>query len=331
MCIYKLWNLCGKGPTRRVATLTLLACLVVAGGCNRIQYNAADEAKYRKPTIAVMGFENQVPANTRWQLGDGLADQLINRLIQTRRYVVLERQQMHAIMAELKRGEDAKYRPEGKSQLGRLKNVRYLVKATITDFGHVENDKGFWKIFDWGGDSYSIVAITMYVTDVQSGQVIASSNVKAEVPDRKEKDKVTIDNVAFGSYTFYRTTLGQATSQMLDKAVYQVARAIAECPYQPKIASIINEKVIINGGKDRHITPGDEYLVRPASSTVVDPDNGDILGHITGQILGQVRVIQVTDKCSIAQIIKGNQFAPGQVLFKINAETARGNTEVTSY
>jgi curli biogenesis system outer membrane secretion channel CsgG len=344
MCIYKLWNLCGRGQISPVVSLALSIWLVLAGGCNNVRYSAAEEAKYQKPTIAVMSFENQVPANNnRWPLGDGLADQLINRLMQTRRYTVLDRQQFRAIMAELNRGEDSRFNADGKSQLGRLKNVRYLVRATITDFGHVENDKGFWKIFDWGGDSYSIVAITMHVIDAQSGQVIAGSNVKAQVPDKKEKekekgkdkekskDKVTTDSMAFGSYTFYRTTLGQATSQMLDKAVYQIAHAIDECPYQPKIASIINERIIINGGKDRHIELGDEYLVRPASNTVVDPDSGDVLGHVTGEVLGQVRVIQVTDKCAIARIIKGNQFAPGQVLFKIDAETARGKTEVTPY
>ena len=87
---------------------------------------------------------------------------------------------------------------------------------------------------------------------------------------------------------------------MLEKAVYQIAQAIAECPFQPKIASIINKQVIINGGKDRRIKPGDQYLVRPASHKILDPDSGDILGHITGQILGQIRVVQVTDKYSIA-------------------------------
>jgi len=348
MCTYKLWNLCGRGQVGPVVALALSIWLAVAGGCNNVRYNAADEAKYKKPTIAVMSFENRTTAShARWQLGNDLADQLISRLMQTRRYTVLDRQQFHAIMSELNRGENTKFHSVGQSQTGRLKNVRYLIKGVITDFGHVENDKGLWKIFDWGGDSYSIVGVTIQIIDAQSGQVLVGSDIKAQVPDKKEKDRktskdkgkeqvkakvtATADNMAFGSYTFYRTTLGQATSQVLDKAVYQVVHAIDDCPYQPKIASIINGRIIINGGKDRRIALGDEYLVRPASSAVTDPDSGDVLGHITGEILGQVRVIQVTDKCSIAQVIKGNQFAPGQVLFKIDAETARGKTEVTPY
>ena len=180
----------------------LLISLVIAGGCNNIKYNAADEAKYQKPTIAVMSFDNRAPVNTRWQLGEGLADQLINRLIQTRRYVVLERQQLNAIMAELKRSESSKFRSEGKPQLGRLKHVRYLVKGTITDFGHAETVEGVWKFFDWGlmgSSSYSIVAATLHVIDIQSGQVIASTNVQTKIRDKKDKEKVTIDNVAFGS------------------------------------------------------------------------------------------------------------------------------------
>lgn len=314
---------------------SVLALVMLANsGCNDVVYTPAQEAKYVKPTIAVMGFENRAPVHTKWQLGDGLADQLISRLIKTRRYVVLERQQLKAIMAELRRSKNKHFRQVGKPDLGQLKHVRYLIKGTITDFGHVENISGIWRIFDWGwlgSSSYSLVAATIYVIDVQSGQIIASSNVEAKIRDKKDKEKVEIDGTAFGSYTFYHTSLGRATSKMLDKAVRQIAQVVAEQPFQPKIASINNNQIIISGGKNRRIEVGDEYIVRPVSQQVVDPDTGDLLGHITGEQIGRVRVTQTTEKYSIATIVQGDQFAPGQTLFKSLPEIAATPATPSNY
>ena len=312
--------------------LVLLAFSVV--GCDSVRYNADDEARYIKPTVAVMGFENRAPVHTKWQLGDGLADQLIGRLIQTRRYVVLERDQLRAVMEELKRSKSKHFRQEGKPQQGQLKHVRYLVKGTITDFGHVETTEGFWRIFDWGllgTSSYSLVAATVYVIDVQSGEVIASSTVEAKVRDKKDAEKVEIDGMAFGGYTFYQTSLGRATSKMLDKAVKEIAQVIAERPFQPKIASINSGQIILTGGQNRRIKIGNEYVVRPMSEQVIDPDTGDLLGHITGEKVGRVKVVQTTEKYSIAIILEGDQFRPGQTLFKSEPETAAKKAVVSSY
>ena len=300
--------------------LTAAAALMFAGlSCQRpVRYSAADEAKYIKPTIAVMSFENRAQAHTKWHLGDALADQLIDRLIQTRRYVVLERQHLQAIFGELKRAKDSRFRKTGKPELGQLKHVRYLIKGAITDFGHVETVEGFWRLFDWGlfgSSSHSIVAATLYVVDVPTGQVIASKSVEAKVRDKKNSEKVELDGMTFGSYTFYHTPIGRATSKMLEQAVRAIARTIAEQPFQPKIASIVNNQIIINGGRDRRVEVGSEYLVRPASQSVMDPDTGDLLGHISGQSIGRVRIAHVADKYSITEVLSGNSFQVGQTLF----------------
>ena len=207
-----------------------------------------------------MSFTNHAPMHMKWNLGDGLAAQLIDRLIQTRRYIVLERQQLQAVLKELKRTNDQRFSQVGQPQGGQLKHVRYLIKGTITDFGHVETVEGLWRLFDWGlfgSSSHAIVAATVYVVDIQSGQIVASESVEARIRDSKEKDeKVQYQGMAFGSFTFYHTPLGRATSKMLDKAVRSIAQTIADQPYQPKIASLLNDTVIINGTEDRENNSG---------------------------------------------------------------------------
>ena len=73
--------------------------------------------------------------------------------------------------------------------------------------------------------------------------------------------------------------------------------------------------MVVNGGRDRRMKVGAVYDVRPQAQMVVDPDTGDILGHIAGEMIGSVRVTQVTNKYSMADILTGANFQPGQTLF----------------
>jgi len=318
--------------------LTVLITLIFAliGCSSGIRYNSAKTAKYLKPTIAVMTFENQVPGQAQPGLGGRLADQLIDRLMQTNRYNVLKRQQLNAILKGLERTGWAKSKRQSGPKLGRLKNVQYLIEGTITDFGYVETVSWIRSLL--GPDNYSVVAVTIDVTDVQNGQVIASSNIHAKrrMTDAEAKEK--FNNMALGGYAFYKTPLGRATSKMLDKAVRQIVKAIAERPFQPKIASVINNQIVINGGKNRKIKVGDQYVVRSIPQKVLDPDSGKLLGHITGKPVGWVRIVQVMEKLSVAEPVynlkttgKNQQFATGQALFKSDLQTNEKPTVFSNY
>ena len=322
------------GTRIALITIGLPLLLSTVTGCHNVTYSPKQEAQYLKPTVAVMSFQNLAPAHMKWNLGDALADQLIDRLLNTKRYVVLERAQLNTVLKELNRSQDSRFRVLGQPQQGQLKHVRYLVKGTITDFGHIETVEGIWKLFDWGllgSSSKAIVAANLYVMDLQSGQIIASKSVEAQIRDKKEKEQVQYQGMAFGSYTFYHTPLGRATNKMLDEAVAEIAKSIAEQPFQPKIASILNDCVVINGGRDRRIKEGYEYEVRPEAQVVVDPDSGDILGHIAGEKIGRLRVSQVTQSYSVAEVMEGGNFQPGQTLFFCDATKAPAPVKQSIY
>ncbi len=314
---------------QRYVTLILWAWLIgmltALLGCNNVTYSRSQEAKYLKPTVAVTSFENRAHMPAKWNLGDGLADELIDRLMDTHRYVVLERAQLNAVMREIKRSQSSSFWKSSNPSPGRLKYVNYIVKGVITDFGHVENNNGFWRTIDdgLGYDGHAVVGCTLYVVEVESGQVIASETVRAKVKvkePKKDEKPISYQGLTFASYGFYQTPLGKATDELLDDAVVKIAQAVAETPYQPKIARIMSGQIVINGGHDRKMEPGMEYIVRPSSERIFDPDTGELLGHITGESFGRVRIVNVTDQYSIAEVISGQDFAPGQTLFRESSE-----------
>jgi len=319
---------------RNAGILLAGAAVCSAGGCSSLPFGNGGQGKYFRPTVGVMSLQNRAPAQTRWNLGDELADQLIDRLLQTQPYVVLERPQLQAALARYRPAAGQAGKAAAGPEAASASQVRYLVKGTITDFGHVDDGGGLSKFIDGtlrGGSGYATIAVTLYVVDLQSGQVIASERIEGRALDRPAAERPKYDAMAFGSFTFYRTPLGQATTQVLDGAVRLIARAVAEQPYQPKIASVVGGRVVVNGGRDRKLRVGDEYLVRPAPQVVLDPDSGNLLGHVTGQIIGRVRVTQVTEKFAIAEVLEGSQFQPGQALFGAQADGSKPPAAPSSY
>ncbi len=297
---------------------TLILAMYVLPGCSDIVYTAADEAKYVKPTIAVISFENRAPATMRSQIGDGMSEQLTARLIATKRYTVIERQHFNDILRELSNSQNSMFREQGRLKTGDLKLVNYLIRGVITDYGHVETNQGLGRFLDlglFGPSSYTVVAATLTVVDVQTGQTVASVNVEGKAKTTSQKADMRDDSIAFGGHAFYKTSLGKATNQMLDQAVEAISRMIAEEEFQPTIARIDGSTVYITGGKDRRVPEGKIYNVRGIPKDIRDPETGDSLGKIPGIYIGKVEIRQVMEKYSIARIISGNNYESGQVLF----------------
>ena len=308
--------------------ITVVACLTLAmaTGCGTTRYGKSQQKRFAKTTIAVAGFEDRTTGeNQRWNIGDGLAEQLSYDLMQTNRYNVIQQQYLRAILKEQSRKNK---RPKGQSE--EFSELEYLVTGTITDFGHVATSDGSIDRKLFGRSGYSVVAITLCVVDAWTGQTITCKKMIGKQGE-KEDQKALYDSMALGSYAYYQTPLGKATRELLDDAVDKIVKTTENRPYQPKIASIINNQVVINGGSDRNIKVGDVYVVRTRSQRIMDPDSRDVLGHVSGQVLGQVRVTQVTKKHSIAKVIGGDGLRPGQTLYPSKIQSATGSAATSSY
>ena len=115
----------------------LLACglLLPAAGCRtlfRCYPRPAPDAIV--PVIAVSSFENRSGFPGEWQLGSDMADLLVNELITSRNFTVVERREFDRILKELGLQQTPHFRAEGRMNRGRLINVHYLIRGTITDF-----------------------------------------------------------------------------------------------------------------------------------------------------------------------------------------------------
>jgi len=294
---------------KRTAILLLLAgrAVLCCTGCTSAF--GPDPADYVKPTVAVMKFENRAQFPMRWDLGGGMRDILVDRLVATERYHVIERPELNSVLRELKLQSSGVTRRQARAQVGRLKNVQYLVKATITDFGHVETASGFLglgKLDMFGGRQRAVMGMTLYVVDVESGEIITSESIKESVRASDLTVKAQYKDVSLGGSVFYRTPLGRATARVIGKAVDRVTKTIAGRPWQPRIALVDAGTVVINGGRNRRVRTGDSYEVYRLGSPIIDPDTGDVIGHQPGSSIGRIQVLEVRPECSVACILAGS-------------------------
>ena len=291
-----------------VRTMVLAAALLCAG-CEGVSWWGGTPRDFVKPTVAVMKFENRAPFPLGWNLGDGMADMLVDRLVATNRYHVIERPELDSVLREQKLQNSGATREQNKVAVGRIKNVQYLIKGTITDFGHVANNSGFAGGWNWdlfGNTARAVMGLTVYVVDVESGEIICSETINESVGAQTAEVKAAYSGVAFGGRSFYQTPLGKASARVLDRAIRRVTETIASQPWTPKIAMVQpDNSIIINGGADRDLKAATDWEVVETGTPIFDPDSGDVLGHQPDRLIGKVRVVQVQEKYSVATITSG--------------------------
>jgi len=302
----------------RKALLIIVLSMSVCSGCGI--FGSGDPSRYVKPSIAVIKFENRAPFPLEWDLGDGMKEMLTDALVTSERYRVIERIEIDTVLRELRFQYGGSTRRTGRAKSGHLKNVQYLIKGTITDFGHVSSSQGMWRHIDYfdlfTSAQKAIMGMTLQVIDVESGEVVSSTRLEESVAARDVAVNLTYDKMAMGGGMFVRTPLGRATSNVINKAVKQITSAIAGRRWNPTIAALQGDGTIaLNGGEDRKIRRGRVYEVRELGKAIVNPENEDVLGYTRGRIIGWVKVMQVKERYSIARVLSGelSEFKPGQL------------------
>ncbi len=285
----------------RFATPLLLLMAMVCG-CTASRQDPAD---FVKPSVAVMKFENRAPFPMHWDLGGGTRDILVDRLMRTDRYHVIERPELSHVVSEQEFQHSGMTRPQEKVASGRIKNIQYLIKGVVTDFsqvsgasGHVRNDS--FGLFSSG--SQAIVSIILYVVDVESGEIITSESIEESVAASDVSVDALYKGVTFGGSAFYRTPLGKAMNRVVDRAVMKITQTIANRRWSPRIAEVqADGAVLLTGGTDRALHNAMVLEVLEEGAPVVDPETGDVLGRRPPQVVGTIQITQVMDRYSAAR------------------------------
>ncbi len=142
--------------------------------------SAAQAAAANRPQVAVMDFEFGTLDNWwgQYDIGKGMADQVVDALVNDRTFRVIERKKLDTVLAEQDFAQSNRADPSAATlaKIGKIKGVKYIIAGSITKFS-TESRGGNVRIkgIGLGGKkTKSEVNLTARVIDVTSGEIVAS-------------------------------------------------------------------------------------------------------------------------------------------------------------
>ena len=197
-------------------------------------------AQSSRPTVAVLDLDFgavQQWWSGNWDIGKGVADLLVDELVNDGSFRVIERKRLDAILAEQNFSNSERADPSAAAvaKIGKALGVKYLVVGSITKFGTENRNLGVGG-GAFGGGKFGLgkvgtskgkatVALTVRMVDTSTGEIMLSSKGQAE----SSRSGLLLGGggggygggagqVEMGSSDFRETILGEAT----EKAVTQV-------------------------------------------------------------------------------------------------------------
>jgi len=291
--------------------------LIIIGLSLCILVQAQCQGAALKKTVAVSRFENKSNWRGQWALDDGMADQLTEALVQSGKFVVLERETLGDVLAEQDLAASGRAAKSKTAQTGKIIPVQILIKGTITEFedksagGGAGVSVGKLKLGGKGGMAH--VGLIIRLIDTTTSEVLYSQKVEGKAKRGGLGISTTIKNVSFGTSGFKKTPLGKATQQAIDKAVCFITSEMKNIPFEGKVVTVKGSKIYVNVGERNGIEAGSSFVVYRAGEAIVDEDTGEVLGSEEERI-GTLKVTQVKEKYSAVTKTTGGNIQKGDLV-----------------
>jgi curli biogenesis system outer membrane secretion channel CsgG len=161
----------------------LLAAGVAAAG---IAGPAQAQDKAKRPTVAVMDFDYGTVHHHWWgqyDIGKGMADQVVDALLEDGSFRVIERKKLDTVLAEQDFAQSDRADPSAAklSKLGKVLGVKYIIAGSITKFGGEEKSYGGGGLVGGklGGlglkKAKTEVSLTARMIDTTTGEILLSA------------------------------------------------------------------------------------------------------------------------------------------------------------
>lgn len=167
----------------------------VNAGQNSPSVNEVKKQAYNGPRarIAVARFTDK-SNNSRWwskEIGDGMSDQLTTALVNTNRFIVLERQALDTVLAEQDLVTSGRVSVQSGAGYGAIEGAEIVIVASVTEFSD-DSSGGSVGAGGFLGDVFSTVkagfsnthmAIDLRLIDTTTSRVLAATTVEGGSKD----------------------------------------------------------------------------------------------------------------------------------------------------
>jgi len=277
--------------------------------------------------VAVLDFgyatvmtSSQAIFGTNVDIGKGIADILIDKMLAEGTYRVIERNAIDKILHEQDFSNSNRADPSTAAKIGHILGVDAVITGDITQFGRDDQNKNYggglvqgWTHGAVGGvgkhSSKAVVAVTVRMVDATTGEILASVTGKGE-SERSGTDLLgggggngtwAGGGASMSSSNFAQTIIGEAVTQAVaqvatgldsDSAKIPTAAPPPVAPISGLVADASTKDIIINVGSQAGVKVGDKLAIARVVRVVKDPTTGKPLRSIEDPV-GQLTITSV--------------------------------------
>ena len=262
-----------------------------------------------------------------WDVGGGIADMLVDELVNDGTYSVIERTRLDAILAEQNFPNSARADPLSAAAIGRILGVDAIVIGSVTQFGMERDGRsvgGLGRLtrglVNRVGQQRGKAAVQLTARMVNTDS--AEIRVSGEGEGRSDRSGLLLAagggtplgwaSLSMTSSNYRETILGEATEAAVEQLSEQLVRSSSAdritarvVPVSGLVADVDGSTLVLNVGSSVGLKVGDTLRVLRVTRTITDPATGAVLREIT-QELGQVRIDDVDAGSSLGTVITGS-------------------------
>jgi curli biogenesis system outer membrane secretion channel CsgG len=269
--------------------------------------------------VAVLDFgyatvmsNSQAVFGTNVDIGKGIADMLIDKMLSDGTYRVIERNAISKVVNEQNFSNSNRADPATAAKIGHILGVDAVITGDITQFGRDDENKnyggavvGAWSHGALGGfgkhKAKAVVAVTVRMIDASTGEILASATGKGE----SQRSGTSLVGAGWGggsgagggasmtSSNFAQTIIGEATTAAVTQVAQQLdgdsAKLPTAAPPPPVavsglVADASTSDIVIDVGTTAGLKVGDKLAVLRVVRVIKDPRTGKPLRSITNPI-----------------------------------------------
>lgn len=279
-----------------------------------------------KHKVAVLDFNyatvmtaSQAVFGTNVDIGKGISDMLIDKLVNDGSYRVIERNQIDKILKEQDFSNSNRADTNTAAKIGHILGVDAVITGDITQFGRDDQNKNVGGMLGKWGSGYglggvgtskskAVVQITARMIDTSTGEILASASGKGE--SARSGTMLGGGGAGTGGYgggsggmtssNFAQTIIGEATTKAVDDLAQSLASDSSKLPtivaptvsVSGLVADASSSDIIINVGSQAGVKVGDKLQVSHVVRVVKDPATGKPLRSVENS-LGQLTITSV--------------------------------------
>jgi curli biogenesis system outer membrane secretion channel CsgG len=294
---------------RLICTLVLLAVTGAAqtSGKKRVAVLDFDYGTVQSSVSSLFG--------TNQDVGKGITDMLVEKLVKDGKYSVIERKALDRILAEQNFSNSDRANPATAAKIGQILGVDAIIMGSITKFGRDDKSKSFGgaglapRGFGIGGikknESKAVCAISARLVDTNTGEILAA--VTGEGESKRSGTSLIGGGAGTGgggvggfdthASNFGQTLLGEAVTQAVTDVGGQLGASVANVPtHKVEVAGVVADvsgnTLIINVGSKTGLKVGDKLEISHAGRQIKDPTTGKVLKTISTKI-GEATVTEI--------------------------------------